>query len=178
MCFNYQYDIATQAAQFNEWRDEYEKHQGKTAPAPTLLDFTYCDEDPEVADQVMRDHLGPFYNAMVDHYEFDGKHFGDSEKYNHYAGGAEMLREMGREAAFEGFYGLQWKGTPQQMIDQMIERIDLIGEFRQMVLVQYGGIAPEKVDKSMRLIQEKVLPVVKQYAAQHKAKNAKVAVPA
>lgn len=169
MCFNYQYDIVTQAAQFDEWRAEYQQRQGAPAPAPTLLDFTYCHEDAEVADQVMRDHLGPFYTAMVDHYEFDGKHFGDSEKYNHYAGGAEMLREMGREAAFEGFYGLQWRGTPEMMIEQMRERIELIGDFRQMVLVQYGGIEPAKVDASMRLIQEKVLPECKRIAAAHKA---------
>jgi alkanesulfonate monooxygenase SsuD/methylene tetrahydromethanopterin reductase-like flavin-dependent oxidoreductase (luciferase family) len=174
MCFNYQYPIDVQAAEFNQWRDQYKASHGVDAPPPVLLDFMYCHEDAEVADQTMRNYLGPFFNAMVDHYEFDGKHFASSEKYNHYASGAEAIQAAGREAAFEGFYGLQWTGTPEKMIAQMKERIDLIGEFSQMVLVSFGGMEPEKVHTSLKLLQDKVIPAVNEYAGA----KAKVAVSA
>jgi alkanesulfonate monooxygenase SsuD/methylene tetrahydromethanopterin reductase-like flavin-dependent oxidoreductase (luciferase family) len=168
MCFNYQYPIEEQAAQFNEWRALYEETHGVPAPPPVLLDFSYCNEDAGVADKVMRDRLGPFFNAMVDHYEFDGKHFASSEMYNHYAGGAEAIIAAGREAAFEGFYGLQWTGTPEKMIEQMRQRIELIGEFSQMILVSFGGMPPEEVDESLRLFQDKVVPEVQKIAASAK----------
>ncbi|MBA3743707.1 LLM class flavin-dependent oxidoreductase [Sporichthya sp.] len=165
MCFNYQYPIDQQATEFQEWRDLYERTHNKPAPPPVLLDFMHCHEDAGEADAIMRDHLGPFFNAMVDHYEFDGKHFASSEKYNHYASGAEAIQAAGREAAFEGFFGLQWTGAPDKMIEQMKERIDLIGDFSQMVLVSFGGLSQDKVYKSLELFQSKVVPAVQAYAA-------------
>lgn len=175
MCFNYQYPIEQQAEEFDLWRETYRAKHGKDAPPPVLLDFMYCHEDAQVADETMRNYLGPFFNAMVDHYEFDGKHFASSEKYNHYATGAEAILAAGRGAAFEGFYGLQWTGTPEKMIEQMKHRIDLIGEFSQMVLVGFGGLEQEKVFASLELFMEKVVPAVNSYAA---ARGAKVAVSA
>lgn len=160
MCFNYQHDIEKQAAQFNTWRERYREKQGTEPPPPVLLDFAYCHEDAEVADKTMRHHLAPFFSAMVDHYEFDGLHFGKKKGYESYQEGAHLLRDAGREAGFEKFYGLQWKGTPERMIEQMRERLELIGEFRQMLLVSYGGMPLETVQASLKLISEQVIPEV------------------
>ncbi|MBF6556333.1 MAG: LLM class flavin-dependent oxidoreductase [Acidimicrobiales bacterium] len=164
MCFNYQYDIEKQAEQFNQWRDRFREVHGNEPPPPVLLDFTYCHEDAEVADKTMRDHLAPYYNSMVDHYEFDGKHFGKTKGYEHYETGADMLLDVGRDAGFEGFMGLQWTGTPEKMIEQMRQRVELIGPFRQMVLCSYGGMPLETVQTSLRLISEQVIPEVNKFA--------------
>ncbi|HZZ51793.1 MAG TPA: LLM class flavin-dependent oxidoreductase [Pseudonocardia sp.] len=164
MCFNYQHDIEKQADQFNTWRERFREKQGTEPPPPVLLDFAYCHQDADVADQTMRNHLAPFFSAMVDHYEFDGLHFGKKKGYESYQGGADLLRDAGREAGFENFYGLQWKGTPEQMIEQMRRRIELIGPFRQMLLVSYGGMPVEKVHASLKLISEEVIPEVNKIA--------------
>jgi alkanesulfonate monooxygenase SsuD/methylene tetrahydromethanopterin reductase-like flavin-dependent oxidoreductase (luciferase family) len=164
MCFNYQYDIEKQADQFNTWRDRYRSQHGSEPPPPVLLDFAYCHEDAEVADKTMRHHLAPFFSAMVDHYGFDGLHFGKTKGYEHYEEGAHLLRDAGREAGFEKFYGLQWKGTPEQMIEQMRRRIELIGPFRQMLLVSFGGMPLETVQTSLKLISEQVIPEVSKIA--------------
>jgi hypothetical protein len=112
----------------------------------------------------MRHHLAPFFSAMVDHYGFDGLHFGKTKGYEHYEEGAHLLRDAGREAGFEKFYGLQWKGTPEQMIEQMRRRIELIGPFRQMLLVSFGGMPLETVQTSLKLISEQVIPEVNKIA--------------
>lgn len=164
MCFNYQYPIEQQAEQFNAWRERFREVHNTEPPPPVLLDFTYCHEDPDVQDKTMRDHLAPFYNSMIDHYNFDGKHFGSTKGYEHYATGADMLADVGRDAGFEGFLDLQWKGTPEKMIEQMQRRVELIGEFRQMLLCSYGGMSPSAVRESLRLITEKVIPEVNKFA--------------
>lgn len=164
MCFNYQHDIEKQAEQFNTWRERFREKQGTEPRPPVLLDFAYCHEDAEVADQTMRNHLAPFFSSMVDHYEFDGLHFGKKKGYESYQEGATLLRDAGREAGFEKFYSLQWKGTPEQMIEQMRRRIELIGDFRQMLLVSYGGMSLEKVQASLKLIAEQVVPEVNKIA--------------
>jgi alkanesulfonate monooxygenase SsuD/methylene tetrahydromethanopterin reductase-like flavin-dependent oxidoreductase (luciferase family) len=164
MCFNYQYPIKQQAEQFDAWRDRFREVHGSEPPPPVLLDFTYCHEDADVQDKTMRDHLAPFYNSMIDHYNFDGKHFGSTKGYEHYATGADMLSDVGRDAGFEGFLDLQWKGTPEAMVEKMRERIELIGDFRQMLLCSYGGMPLESVKESLRLITEQVLPEVNKIA--------------
>jgi alkanesulfonate monooxygenase SsuD/methylene tetrahydromethanopterin reductase-like flavin-dependent oxidoreductase (luciferase family) len=170
MCFNYQHEIDKQAEQFETWRERYREKQGSEPPPPVLLDFAYCHPDADVADQTMRNHLAPFYSAMVDHYEFDGLHFGKNKGYESYQEGAMLLREAGREAGFEKFYGLQWKGTPEAMIEQMRQRIELIGEFRQMLLVSYGGLPLDTVKRSLKLIADEVIPEVNKIAADAAAK--------
>jgi alkanesulfonate monooxygenase SsuD/methylene tetrahydromethanopterin reductase-like flavin-dependent oxidoreductase (luciferase family) len=167
MCFDYQYEIEKQAEQFDLWRNRYKEVHGVDAPPPVLLDFAYCHEDAETADKTMRAYLGAFYNAMVDHYGFDGQHFGKTHGYESYQEGADMLREVGREAAFEFFYGLQWKGSPEQMIETMNRRRELIGEFQQMVLVSYGGMPYEMVRESLKLMSEKVFPEFRKAAPEH-----------
>lgn len=167
MCFNYQYELEQQAEQFDAWRIRYKEVHGEDPPPPVLLDFAYCHEDPEQADANMRQYLGFFYNAMVDHYEFDGQHFATTEQYQHYADGASMLRESGRAAAFEYFYGLQWKGSPEQMVEQMQKRREVIGDFQQMVLVSYGGMPYEMVHRSIELMSEKVFPAFQGPAPAH-----------
>ncbi|WP_427925092.1 LLM class flavin-dependent oxidoreductase [Streptomyces sp. cg40] len=165
MCFNYQYPIEQQAAQFDTWRARYREVQGAEPPPPTLLDFAYCHADAEVADKTMRQYLSRFYSAMVDHYEFDGKHFGASTDYSSYQSGADMLREYGREAGFEAFYDLQLKGSPEQMVETLLRRRELCGEYRQMLLVSYGGMDYKDVKESLRLISEEVIPEVNRRAA-------------
>lgn len=170
MCFNYQYPIEQQADQFNIWRDKYVESHNKPAPPPVLLDFAYCHRDPAVAEKNMKQYLAPFFSSMVDHYGFDKKHWGETTQYKYYQNGADLLREAGREAGFEGFYGLQWKGTPEAMIEQMRTRIDLIGDFDQMLLTSFGGMPYEMVQESLELITTEVLPEVRKIAAEHKAK--------
>lgn len=165
MCFNYQYPLEQQAEQFNTWRERYRAVQGAEPPPPVLLDFAYCHEDPEVAERDMRNYLGKFYNAMVDHYGFDGQHFGKTNDYASYQSGADMLRELGRDAAFDFFYSIQWKGSPAQMIETMRQRREALGDFQQMVLVSYGGMSYDLVRASLKRIAEDVIPEVNKMIA-------------
>lgn len=58
---------------FDAWRIRYQEVHETEPPPPVLLDFVYCHEDREIAEEHTKNHLGKFYNAMVAHYEFDGK---------------------------------------------------------------------------------------------------------
>jgi alkanesulfonate monooxygenase SsuD/methylene tetrahydromethanopterin reductase-like flavin-dependent oxidoreductase (luciferase family) len=160
MCFNYQYPIEQQAEVFNDWRERYKAAHGVDAPPPVLLDFFYCHEDPDHVEAHMKKYLGAFYNAMVDHYEFDGKHFGKTHGYESYQDGSDMLREVGREAAFQGFYDLQLKGTPDQVIETINKRRELIGDYQQMFLCSYGGQDFADVKASLKLMGDKVIPAI------------------
>jgi alkanesulfonate monooxygenase SsuD/methylene tetrahydromethanopterin reductase-like flavin-dependent oxidoreductase (luciferase family) len=161
MCFNFQHPIEQQAEEFEKWRVRYREVHEEEPPPPVLLDYFYCHEDGDVARETMHKHLSRFYNSLVDHYEFDGKHFGNTRNYESYQTGADMLREVGREAAHQGFYDMQLKGSPDEIKAEIRKRRELIGEYQQMVLVSYGGMTYPTIRDSLKLFAEKVMPEFK-----------------
>ena len=62
-----------------------------------------------------------------------------------------------------------------QQIEQMRRRIELIGEFKQMLLVSFGGLPLDTVQRSLKLIADEVIPEVNKIAAE--AARARTAAP-
>ncbi|MEQ8659838.1 MAG: LLM class flavin-dependent oxidoreductase, partial [Gammaproteobacteria bacterium] len=78
------------------WRERFrEMHPGRTPGAPAFSDFTYCHEDPKVAEQVAREYLSKYYLSVIRHYDFDGSHWGETQGYQAYQAGASAIREAG-----------------------------------------------------------------------------------
>ncbi|CAN0459712.1 unnamed protein product, partial [Phaeothamnion confervicola] len=86
------------------WRTRFrEVHPNKPLGAPTFSDFTYCHEDPKVAEQVARQYLSKYYASVIRHYDFDGNHWGETKGYGAYQAGASAIKEVGLDAACEAF---------------------------------------------------------------------------
>jgi len=141
------------------WRARFrEVHPDKQPGAPVFSDFTFCHEDPAVAEEVARKYLSKYYLSVIKHYDFDGSHWGNTKGYTAYQAGADAIREAGLEAAAEGFVQSQAWGTPQQIIDEWTRRVEMTGELRPAMAVSYAGMPYDLVQSSLRLIGEKVVP--------------------
>ncbi|HEX4109969.1 MAG TPA: LLM class flavin-dependent oxidoreductase [Solirubrobacteraceae bacterium] len=144
------------------WRARFtELHPDRTPGAPVFTDFTYCHEDPEVAEKVAREYLAKYYLTVIKHYDFDGSHWGETQGYQAYQAGADMIKEVGLQAAVEGFIQSQCWGTPEQMVEKIKRRIEVYGhEIRAALAVSYAGMPFDTVQASLDLIGEKVVPVL------------------
>ncbi len=143
------------------WRERFtERHPDKHPGAPVFSDFTYCHEDPAVAEKVARQYLSKYYLSVIRHYDFDGKHWGETQGYQAYQAGADMISEVGLEAACEGFVQNQAWGTPDQIIEKWTKRAEMTGEVRPAMAVSYAGMPFDLVSNSLRLIGEKVVPAL------------------
>lgn len=141
------------------WRAEFEKvHPDKEPGAPVFSDFTFCHEDPKVAEDVARKYLSKYYDTVIRHYDFDGNHWGETKGYEAYQEGASAIAEIGVDAACEGFMQNQAWGTPDQIIEKWTERVEMTGELRPAMAVSYAGMPFDLVQNSLRLIGEKVAP--------------------
>jgi len=142
------------------YRERFEKAQGKKPQPPVLIDFTYCNEDADVAEEVVRKHLLANYVATHHHYDMGGEHFRRTKGYENYQAQAEEVRALGLEKAAEEYINAQIWGTPGQMVDKFRKRAEALGPFASSLAISYGGMPFETATESMRLIAEEVLPAV------------------
>lgn len=148
------------------WRARFkEVHPGKDPGAPVFSDFTFCHEDPEVAEKVAREYLTRYYLNVIKHYDFDGSHWGETKGYQAYQAGADAIKEVGLEAACEGFVQSQAWGTPEQIIEAWTKRVEMTGELRPALAVSYAGMPFDLVNSSLELIAEKVAPELRKLGA-------------
>ena len=141
------------------WRTRFKQvHPNKAPGAPVFSDFTYCHEDPSVAEEVARKYLSKYYQSVIRHYDFDGSHWGGTQGYQAYEAAAKAIQEAGLDAACEGFVHSQAWGTPEQIIEKWTTRYEMTGDLRPAMAVSYAGMPFDMVADSLRLIGEKVAP--------------------
>lgn len=153
---------AQHSAAVDAWRKRFkEVHPGKPPGAPVFSDFTFCHEDAAVAEKVAREYLTKYYASVIRHYDFDGSHWGETQGYQAYQAGANALKEIGIDAACEGFVQSQVWGTPEQIVRKWVQRIELTGELRPAMVISYAGMPFELARSSLKLIGEKVAPALR-----------------
>ena len=145
------------------FRCEYRRNH-RQEPGPTLLiDFSYCDQDSGRAEEVARTHLATNYLSILKHYEFmEGVHK-DIKGYEDYAQASAFLHSLGLEKTVEDYVAHQAWGTPQQILDTLERRRAMIGDFEWISLMSFGGMPFDRVEKSMRLLAQEVLPEVQSW---------------
>jgi alkanesulfonate monooxygenase SsuD/methylene tetrahydromethanopterin reductase-like flavin-dependent oxidoreductase (luciferase family) len=143
----------------NAWRERFrEVHTDVEPGAPVMTDFTYCHEDPAVAERVAREYLSKYFVTVVKHYDFDGSHWGDTQGYQAYQAGADAIREAGLEAAVNGFIDSQCWGTPEQILEKYKSRVELVGSMRANMAISYAGMPFDLASASLDLIGREVAP--------------------
>jgi alkanesulfonate monooxygenase SsuD/methylene tetrahydromethanopterin reductase-like flavin-dependent oxidoreductase (luciferase family) len=156
-----QFPIEQHAPLIASYQQEFRKVHGREAPAPTLTEFLYCSEDPAEAEQMATEYISRYFISVMKHYEFAGVHFGETEGYRSYDAVAAMIREAGQEAAAEGYVHAQTWGTPDQILEKIRARREVIGDYDLNCAFYYAGMPVEKAEASMRLFSEKVIPELK-----------------
>jgi alkanesulfonate monooxygenase SsuD/methylene tetrahydromethanopterin reductase-like flavin-dependent oxidoreductase (luciferase family) len=156
-----QFPIEQHAPLIETYRTEFRAVHGHDAPPPTLTEFVLCTEDAEEAERLATEYISRYFTTVMKHYEFAGAHFGDTKGYTSYDAVAAMLREAGMEAAAQGYVHAQTWGTPDQILEKIRVRREVIGDYDLNCAFFYAGMPVDTAQQSMRLFSEKVLPELK-----------------
>jgi alkanesulfonate monooxygenase SsuD/methylene tetrahydromethanopterin reductase-like flavin-dependent oxidoreductase (luciferase family) len=151
----------TRMDSINHYRKLYEEINGEPAPRPLTTDYTLCWPDAAEAEELARDHLARLVDSTFDHYETTGEHFEGVKGYEQRAATAAAVRKIGREGFLEKvFLGATTWGTPDQILERLKYRHDMLGGFEISTSFRFGGLPFEVAEKSMRLYAAEVLPVL------------------
>lgn len=163
MCSFIQFAIEKHLPNIEIYREEFRKNHKKEPYPPLLVDFCYCDESSEKAEEMATKYLSANYVSLLDHYEFMEDYHKNKEGYGSYKDAAAFLNSIGKEAAVADYVKHQAWGTPQQMLDKLWARRELIGDYEWNSISSYGGMPFDMAEKSMELIGKHVLPELKSW---------------
>lgn len=139
------------------YRERFREKHGRDAPPPVLTEFVFCGAD-EAEVEAARDFYGRYYIELMRHYELDGGHFAETSGYDSYAKSAETIKRAGHEHAAKMWMEAQTLGTPEQIVEQITARREVIGDYHLNCGMSFGGMPYEMVERSMRLFAEEVIP--------------------
>jgi alkanesulfonate monooxygenase SsuD/methylene tetrahydromethanopterin reductase-like flavin-dependent oxidoreductase (luciferase family) len=163
MMFFPQFEIEKHIPGVDLWRDAFTKHHGGIAPPPVAIDTTYCHKDAGKAEEMSRKYIAGYYLSVLEHYEFLEDYHRTTKGYETYAAAADILKAAGKEQSLEDYVSNQATGTPQQILDKLEARRNVLGDFEWNMMLSYSGMPFEEAEKSMRLIGKEVLPEVQSW---------------
>ena len=158
-----QFPIEQHMPGIEAFRRSWTEYHHTVAPPVMTIDFLMCDRDAARAEALARKHIAGYYLSVMQHYEFLGDHFSKLKGYEAYGNAAEILRQTGQDAACEAFFQNQHWGTPQQILDKLEKRREILGEFELSICASYAGLPYKDVESSLRLFSQEVLPEVRNW---------------
>ncbi|ALL79908.1 hypothetical protein AD006_32090 (plasmid) [Pseudonocardia sp. EC080610-09] len=147
------------------YRERYTAATGRAPRPQQLHDFTYCGPTADSVSQAEL-WLARYYQEVVRHYDFAGKHFAGTRGYQHYAESAAEIREQGMDEATRKYIDVQMNvGTPDQILEKFEKRVNLLGTIDLGVPAFYGGMSRDQAEASMRLYATEVMPEMRRISA-------------
>ncbi|MPY94850.1 MAG: LLM class flavin-dependent oxidoreductase [Acidimicrobiia bacterium] len=153
-----QFPIEQHAEMIDIYRGHYRELNGEDAPPPTLTEFVYCHQDPDVAAAVARERMARYFVNVTRHYNLDGGHFAETNGYQAYSALSDMINEAGLSEMAAAFCESQTYGTPEQILETVRHKRSVVGEYDLNCVFSYAGMPFDQAEASMRLFSETVMP--------------------
>lgn len=141
------------------YRATFREHHEGEPPLPRVCDFMYCAETEAAAQTVGEPAIANYFVSVMNHYELLGDHF--PKGYQSYQAQSAALQAAGKDNACADYVAVQCCGTPDQIIERLSARREVLGEYELNVAVRYGGLKAEQATNSLRRFAGEVLPVLK-----------------
>jgi alkanesulfonate monooxygenase SsuD/methylene tetrahydromethanopterin reductase-like flavin-dependent oxidoreductase (luciferase family) len=154
-----------QVLRIDAYRDRFRQTHGREPHAPVCCDFTFCDPDAARAEDMVREHMVGYLTSVLGHYELAGEHFKNTAGYESYGNAVDAVRAAGVESIAEMYLDVQAWGTPDQVLQKLEARRQVIGDFDLTCCFRYSGISFDDAKGSMTCFAENVIPVIRQQSA-------------
>jgi alkanesulfonate monooxygenase SsuD/methylene tetrahydromethanopterin reductase-like flavin-dependent oxidoreductase (luciferase family) len=140
------------------YRKAWAEYQEGPPPPPLTGDLMFCHEDAGQAEAMAYEYMANYYLSILKHYELMSEHFKGTKGYEFYGNASDGLRAVGLENSARIYTGIQAWGTPEQLIEKLRRRRELLGDFELSLICHYGGMPVEVAEQSIRLFAQEVLP--------------------
>lgn len=149
-------EMTAQVRQFNTIRAE----MGLEPDQPTTLLWMYCAETEEEAEEGWTFFEAQQADAQNHYFKWGNPKFENVKGYEEYATRQNADAGATADEAIGIRRDTQPIGTPEQLIAKIKMLQEAISMEKVVLHFYYGGMSPEKAEKSLRLFAERVLPAV------------------
>jgi alkanesulfonate monooxygenase SsuD/methylene tetrahydromethanopterin reductase-like flavin-dependent oxidoreductase (luciferase family) len=131
-------------------------------PGPLLTcDFVYCDPDRARAQDMADEHIAGYLTSVMQHYELQSEHFKAAKGYESYGSAVDLLNAIGLDKLCAMYLDVQAWGTPDEVIDKLRARAELLGDYDLNCCFRYAGMPLADAEASMRTFAAEVMPVLR-----------------
>lgn len=148
-------------ADLKAYSDLFESIHHEPPPPSKVCCPVFVDEDEGRARDLGLEFIGNYYETVLKFYELAGRHFENTVGYEHYAAAAKEMARRGEDEATKFYAGLQVYGTPDQCVDKIAERQEVLGADTFLGAFNYGGMSRDEMLRNVHLFTDKVVPRAK-----------------
>lgn len=147
------------------YRELYREINGEEPPAPVLVNFTTVDTDRGRARELHEHYTMAYARSTIDHYEFTNERLEHVEGYEYYAGLRANINKHGLGQFNRFLADLQMGGTPDELVEQTVERVRALGAGGVVNIFGFGGMSQDVAQRTFDVYSEHVLPRLKKIDA-------------
>ena len=147
--------------EITEYREIFIAENGTEPPPPLVAGWTIVDEDEDRAAELALEYIGKYYHTVMKHYQFKNDHLKATKGYEYYGGLTKYIDKRGADGAAADFTMLHPWGTPEQVIEKIMNIHDMVGHNGYMAILSFAGMPYELAERNMKLFAEKVMPALK-----------------
>jgi alkanesulfonate monooxygenase SsuD/methylene tetrahydromethanopterin reductase-like flavin-dependent oxidoreductase (luciferase family) len=156
----------TALAELAAYRHIHREVRGSEAPRPLLVSFVAVHESEDAAREMYERYLLGYCHSVLRHYEFAEAGLAEIPGYEYYGKLSENVRRHGPDGFARFLADLQVWGTPDQVVERMIEHQRMLDSAGAIGVFSYGGMPPEVAKANLRTFSERVLPRLRAHAGE------------
>lgn len=140
------------------YRNLFRELNGEEPPAPVLVNFTAVDPDPGRAKELHAKYAFDYSASAVDHYDFTNPRLEKVNGYEYYAGLRRNINKHGLPTFTKFLADLQMAGTPDELVEQTVERARALNAGGVVNIFDFGGMPFDVSRRNIDVYVEQVLP--------------------
>lgn len=140
----------------------FEQMNGYPAPKPILVNLTTVDKDPGRARALHDEYTMAYARTTIEHYEFDNPRMEQVNGYEYYAGLRRNIEKHGVLKFNRFLADLQITGTPDQVLDETVDRVRALDCAGVINILTMGGMSSDVATRNFMTYADEVLPRLKQ----------------
>jgi alkanesulfonate monooxygenase SsuD/methylene tetrahydromethanopterin reductase-like flavin-dependent oxidoreductase (luciferase family) len=142
----------------NSYRDLFVEVNGYEPPAPILVNFTTVDESPARAQELHEQYTTGYARSTVEHYDFTNPRLEHVNGYEYYAGLRRNINKHGLPAFNKFLADLQIGGTPDEVVEQTVDRVRALGAGGVLNVLNPGPMPQDVARRCFDTYVDQVLP--------------------
>lgn len=152
----------TTLAETESYRELYRELNGQEPPQPVLVNFTAVDPDPGRAKAMHEEYAIAYSHSAVGHYDFTNPRLEKVNGYEYYAALRKNIEKHGLPTFVRFLADLQMAGTPEQMVEQTVDRVRALNAGGVVNIFDFGGMPGEVSRRNFEVYSEQVVPRLRQ----------------
>ena len=145
-----------------EYAELFESINGYPAPRPILVNLTTVDKDEGRARELHDQYTMAYARTTIEHYEFDNPRMEQVNGYEYYAGLRKNIEKHGVDKFNRFLADLQITGTPDQVLEQTVERVRALDCAGVINILTMGGMPRDIATQNYMTYAKEVLPRLKE----------------